>query len=103
MYAGAAIGLTDADGDTETSGMYRFFAGYRLLDFLALEVAALGFGNLESELGNASSDVEGYEYGIVGIFPFKDTHEVYLRLGMSHWEADTQNGESGLSLSLIHI
>jgi len=90
-YVGASIGLTDAGSQGNTSTMTRFHAGYRLLDFLALEIAQTEFGRIESATPSVSSEPDGFEYGVVAFYPFAEIHEVYVRAGQIDWESENED------------
>ena len=93
VYVGASIGLADSGDVGKTSNISRLFAGYRIIEFIALEVAASEFGSIDKPSNAGSIDLEGYEYAIVGTFPFAEKHEIYARLGQINWELDEDNGE----------
>lgn len=114
FYAGAGAGSTepttydgsgywyDGDfrsGDSATS--VQAFVGYRLLPFLAFELAYLdasGMGYDESlvylpELQDVYNtdveiDVRAGELSLVVVLPFLRIWEVYGRLGLAYWDAE---------------
>lgn len=97
VYVGGSIGLTDSGGVGKTSNASRLFAGYRIMEFLAIEVAATEFGTIDKPSDSGTIDLEGYEYGVVGTFPFAEKHEIYARVGQMSWELDEDNGLFGVN------
>lgn len=90
-YAGATIGLADAGSQGDSSTMTRIHAGYRLMEFLALEVAVTEFGTIEIGSPSITSEPDGVEYGIVAFYPFAEIHEVYVRAGQIDWESENKD------------
>lgn len=90
-YVGATIGLADSGSQGDSSTMTRIHAGYRLLEFLALEVAVTEFGTVEIGSPSVTSKPDGFEYSIVAFYPFAEIHELYVRAGQIDWESENQD------------
>ncbi len=88
LYAGASIGLANPGSDAKTTEYWGLHAGYRILDYLAVEVGLSDFGTVDDKDGPGSADVETFDYGVLGIYPLNENHELFVKLGFHKWEAD---------------
>jgi hypothetical protein len=95
------------DGDTA----YKLFAGFRFLDFLAVEAGYLDLGTPSDTVGNGDVTVDigvqGWDAFAVGMLPIGPI-DIFAKLGVVSWEADIQaaidditddNSESGTDLA----
>jgi len=89
---------------------YTFTAGYRFSPYIAAEVSYLDAGTLEwndpfvlvSGLNDvfdvdAAIDLTSYQVSILGILPFADIWEVYIRGGVALWDAQSNQALRGIS------
>ena len=127
-------GLTPGSGEPiqndkykKSSITYKLFAGYRIIDYLAIEAGYMetsdteqGFcfidaatrACLEDRGGPSSSlrstnwtieiPLKGFTGYVVGLYPINDTFEVYAKLGAIAWEADVAAFEK-LSGAIIPV
>ena len=114
FYGGAGIGDAQATswdsdnwyGDTETGdsdSSVSLFAGYRFNQYVAAEVGWFDAGNLgwdQSQVyvpdlldvynTDIDLDVSTVNASVLGIFPFARIVEVYLRGGVTYYDADAE-------------
>lgn len=89
--AGWFVDRSNADS---ASTPYQFFFGYRIMPYLATEVAYLDIGtvNYKGYLANSKSlatgnvagswNADGWPISLLGIYPINDTFEVFARAGL---------------------
>ncbi|MDX2437683.1 MAG: outer membrane beta-barrel protein [Acidobacteriota bacterium] len=82
--------LSFSDGDTT----YKIFAGYRILDFLAVEAGYVDFGNPSDTVGTVEDDpikvdigLTGWDAFALGILPIGPV-DVFAKIGLISWDAD---------------
>ena len=115
FYLGGGIGLStlysqedewwDADSETGDPGFtYALTGGYRFSRYFGVEVSYFdgsdldwddGFIDIPTLPGNAYSidadvDLSSYQVSGLAILPFANTAEVYVRAGLSFWDADSE-------------
>jgi opacity protein-like surface antigen len=89
FYVGAGIGDfgIDVGGFDASDTGYKVFGGYRFIDYLALEAEYLDGGTVED--AGLEIDVSGFNVSAVGILPLGERFDVFAKLGMLFWDADT--------------
>ena len=89
FYVGAGIGDfgIDVGGFDGSDVGYKVFGGYRFIDYLALEVEYLDGGTVEDR--GFEIDVSGFNLSAVGILPLGERFDIFAKLGMIFWDADT--------------
>ena len=113
FYLGGGIGLStlysqedewwDADSETGDPGFtYALTGGYRFSRYFGVEVSYFDGSDLDWDdslifipaLGDtyridADVDLSSYQVSGLAILPFANTAEVYVRAGLSFWDADS--------------
>ena len=104
FYLGAGVGVStinasDIDDDLGDIGFsdsetgYKIFAGYRFLQFFAVEGSYVDFGSMsdafDSEIGEVGFDiaVTGWDLFAVGILPIGPV-DLFAKVGGIRWDAD---------------
>jgi OOP family OmpA-OmpF porin len=110
FYLGGGVGqfnaqiddVDDVDGTVdewdEDDTAYKFFAGYRLNNFLAFELDYINLGEPSGAVipgRNVDASVDGFAPYVVGTIPLGQWFEVYGRLGYFFYDA-TLGVEDGL-------
>ena len=98
IYIGAGITKSEFDvgfaSDSLDDNSFKVIAGYRALDWLAVEANYIDLGS-ESE-GGDSLDAQAFTVSGLLIAEFA-VIDLYARLGMANWKLDAESG--GLSAS----
>jgi len=123
VYVGASVGQTtlkidELDIDPETfdykadSTTTKFFLGYRLMGFFAVEGSYIDFGSLsdsttvDGEPVNLETDLKGYDICAMGMLPL-GIADIFIKGGVVSWDADIRaafgeiieyDGESGTDM-----
>lgn len=102
----SAVDISDIDEDLSGSDFsggdmaFKAFAGYRLLNFLALEASYVDFGNADDTVDGVDGTVEanftGYDVFAVGMLPL-GIADIFAKVGMIAWDADI-----GASVGEVH-
>lgn len=102
FYLGASVGqaavdvddLGDGFGSTDFSGedfAFKVFAGYRFLNFFAVEGSYLDLGAPDEDLaeldGRFEADITGFDAFAVGLLPL-GLADVFVKAGLITWDAD---------------
>ncbi len=114
-YAGGGVGISNVYTYTDTcygcwvdsnygdsDSAYTFTGGYRITPYFAVEASYLDSGTPEWDedlvyLGDlndtynvdAKIDLTSYQLSILGILPFAEVWEVYLRGGLAAWDGES--------------
>jgi OOP family OmpA-OmpF porin len=89
IYVGAGIGDfgVDVGGFDGSDTGFKVFGGYRFIKYFAAELEYLDGGTVED--GGLELDVSGFNVSAVGILPVGGNFDVFAKLGMIFWDADT--------------
>lgn len=100
FYLGAAIGQATVEMEDEDSfydfkgddTSYKFFAGYRILPWVAIEASYIDFGQAEDRVVGVpirtdftAATIEG-----LGILPIGNW-DLFLKAGFAHWDGSVQS------------
>lgn len=99
VYVGASVGQskTDLDGYDNPLG-YKLFLGAQLTAFAGFELAYI---DLDKTLnGSVEHDTTGVELTGIGIFPFGNDGEIFLKLGI--FSRDTQIYVNGIDIGNVN-
>lgn len=103
-YAGGTYGVTfyedlcdsvsgeaGATCDDEADG-YKIFGGSRVNPNLAFEASYMDMGDAtaSSSISNRTLGVTGLNFSVLGIKPLSKSFELFGKLGLMFWEAETQ-------------
>jgi OOP family OmpA-OmpF porin len=83
----------DVDAD---STAYRFTAGWRFNDYLAVEGGYQNFGRFEQTFDDAGTPVllslkaDGFTVGGIGSLPISDKFSLFARAGAFFWDGDAE-------------
>lgn len=110
IYLGGSVGqsaleIDDFDYDADATG-YKLIAGWRFLDWLAVEANYVDFGSGDDTvLGNKiETDADGFSLSAVGFLPVGPV-DLFARVGMIDWSADLSSpgfgsaGDDGTDLT----
>ncbi len=107
FFGGFAIGLAGADENCDYYGYdcdgedlsFKFFAGKRLHENLAVEISFQDLGKLDNEEDSfdVTAESSGVNLSLVAIIPTGDIGYLYGKIGAIAWEADYRRFESGSS------
>ena len=105
FHGGFAFGLAGADEDCDYYGYdcdgedlsFKFFAGKRFHENLAVEISFQDLGKLDDEKVDFKTTAEssGINLSLVAIIPTADVGYLYGKIGAMAWEADYARFESG--------
>lgn len=93
--------LGDLDFNEDDLG-YKFFAGYRILPFLAIEGGYVDFGNPSATFGSGDTTLDteikldGWDLYGVGILPL-GIFDVYAKVGYFWWDSEVRAALGGES------
>jgi OmpA-OmpF porin, OOP family len=111
IYAGGGIGqsqitatpLTGAPQIDDEDTSFRFFIGYRTMEWFAVELGYVDFGGVDTTfidptLGNVRLDVDasGFDAQAIGLLKFEKV-DLYAKAGLILWNVDTR-GRAGSGL-----
>ena len=109
FFGGFAIGLAGADEECDYYGYdcdgedfsFKFFAGKRLHENLALEISFQDLGKLDNEEGavDITAESSGINLSLVAIIPTGNAGYLFGKIGAIAWQADYRRFESGSSTS----
>ena len=105
LYAGFGLGFASAESDCDyygyncdgTDTTFRFHAGKRLHENLALEIAYHDLGKLRDKgtINSTTAESQGVNLSLLGIIPVSDLGYFYGKAGYMWWEADyTRSGNN---------
>jgi hypothetical protein len=110
IYLGASVGQSgvsyedDFEGedfsiDADGTG-YKAIAGWRFLDWLAVEANYVDLGSPDDDVGggNIEADVSGLSLSAVGFVPIGPV-DLFARVGAINWDADVSASGVGKVLS----
>jgi OOP family OmpA-OmpF porin len=88
-YVGASIGDfgVDVGGFDGSDTGFKVFGGYRFMDYFAAELEYLDGGTVED--AGLEIDVSGWNVSGIGRLPIGEKFNVFAKLGMIFWDADT--------------
>jgi len=93
IYLGASVGqsglqIDDVDYDADATG-YKLIAGWRFLDWLAVEGNYLDFGSGDDTVAGTKieTDADGISLSAVGFLPVGPV-DLFARVGAVDWSAD---------------
>jgi hypothetical protein len=95
FYLGASAGLSSVeDSDTETG--FKVIAGWRFLDWLAIEGNYIDFGSGNDTImgTNIETDASGLTLSAVGFLPVGPV-DLFARVGVIDWDADVSSSGFG--------
>lgn len=102
IYLGASVGqssldIDDFDYDADATG-YKIIAGWRFLDWLAVEGNFVDFGSGDDNvLGNrVETEADGVSLALVGFLPVGPV-DLFARVGAIDWSADLSSPGVGRS------
>lgn len=110
IYLGAGVGQAGVqfedtiagenfDYDADSTG-FKVIAGWRFLDWLAVEGNYVDLGSGDDNVGGEKleTDVSGISLSVVGFLPIGPV-DLFARVGGISWEADLESPTTGLSAS----
>ncbi|MCU0291616.1 MAG: outer membrane beta-barrel protein [Thermoanaerobaculaceae bacterium] len=84
------LGTTEVEGNANA---YKLFAGYRFLNFLAVEGAYVDLGSAEDDQEGTSThyeaDVNGFELQGMAFLPL-GIADIFVKAGLFNWNADLE-------------
>jgi opacity protein-like surface antigen len=102
-YIGISFGSTspDEDGFDDSNG-YKLTAGYNANENVSLEASFTNLGEFDADddliavleffsgfaIDDASIEVDGIEFAVLGHAPLSDTASIFGRVGIFMWDAD---------------
>lgn len=97
VFLGGSLGETTVKEDVGGVGFegddtaVKFFGGFRILRFFAVEGGYIDFGTVSDVLpGNSfQTDLTGWNAVAVGTIPLGSRFEIFGKAGLIYWEADT--------------
>jgi OOP family OmpA-OmpF porin len=100
IYLGASVGqsgleIDDFDYDADATG-YKLIAGWRFIDWLAVEANYLDFGSGDDTVSGTKIETEadGISLSAVGFLPIGPV-DLFARVGAVDWSADISSSEFG--------
>jgi hypothetical protein len=112
-YIGISFGSTspDEDGFDDSNG-YKLTAGYNANENVSLEASFTNLGEFDADddliavleffsgfaIDDASIEVDGIEFAVLGHAPLSDTASIFGRVGIFMWDADFKIGWFGCVL-----
>jgi OOP family OmpA-OmpF porin len=109
IYLGASVGqsgvqIDDVNYDADATG-YKLIAGWRFLDWLAVEGNYIDFGSGDDTVGGEKFETEadGISLSAVGFLPVGPV-DLFARVGVIDWSADLKSdfdkvGDDGTDLT----
>lgn len=98
FYGGFNFGFSQADQDCDyyssncdgNDTSFSIYAGKRLYENLAVEVAYLDLGKLDNDRGFVTTTAEttGFNFSLLGILPAENFGYLYGKVGMMAWQTD---------------
>ena len=95
IVLGASIGQSDVEigsfSDDDTGA--QFYAGFRFLKFLGLELEYTDFGTFEDNSGGMTDTLEitRADIFVLGVSPL-GRFEIYGKVGYGYWDSDSTSG-----------
>jgi hypothetical protein len=100
IYLGASVGqsniqIDDFNYDADSTG-YKIIAGWRFLDWLAVEANYLDFGSGDDRISGTKveTDADGISLSAVGFLPVGPV-DLFARVGAVDWSADVSSSGLG--------
>ena len=90
VYFGVGLGdakLNETGIDDETGK--KFFAGYKINRFFAVEAGYTDFGSFKSSSIGTTAELDGLEATILASYPIGSRFSVFGRLGLWNWDFET--------------
>jgi opacity protein-like surface antigen len=89
FYVGAGIGDfgVEVDGFSDSDTAFKVFGGYKFAKYFAADLEYLDGGTVED--GGLEIDVSGFNLSGVGILPVGEKFNLFAKLGMILWDAET--------------
>jgi OOP family OmpA-OmpF porin len=110
FYVGAGVGSFGIDIDDFEEGVnfsgddtaFKLIGGYKLNQFFGAELEYLDGGTAEDKYSDGADsslkigiDVSGFNFSLLGAFPFGEQFDVFAKLGVLMWDADFKATISG--------
>lgn len=93
-------GQAGATCDDETDG-YKIFGGSRVNPNLAFEAAYMDMGEATATgVTTRTLGVTGLNFSVLGIMPLSKSFELFGKLGLMFWEAESRDINTGSSLTV---
>ncbi len=90
VYFGVGLGdakLNETSIDDETGK--KFFAGYQINRFFAVEAGYTDFGSFKSSSIGTTSELDGFETTVLASYPIGSRFSVFGRFGLWNWDYET--------------
>jgi OOP family OmpA-OmpF porin len=117
FYLGAGFGFSSFDvGDfyddyrplrfEEGNPGFKVFGGYRIFNFLAVEVGYLDYGNITKREGlrgfneRLSVGIDQWDASVLGVIPLGHKAGLFGKVGAASWDADVLYTADGVPLDL---
>lgn len=104
-YVGVGLGSVSPDNSAYDSAMgWRFFGGYSVNQNFSLEVGYISFGDMDGPVTPEGKtkviSSTGFEFSMIGSYPFADKFAVFGKLGFLVWGSKWSNsGPTGGGVS----
>lgn len=104
----ASLGVTSSTTVDDTDTGFKIFGGYRIMQYLAVEVAYADLGEATANsaitapsLGQVvtKANADAFTISALGILPIGENFSVFGRVGVNFWNADLKTSGFGVSAS----